>query len=512
MSEHAPLDAVTLLWLAGWLLALVALAVVALRLPLQVRLGAAASRLYALAVVAAAAGVAVLAVIALALHDAHVDLTREKVYTPSAAAMKVVDGLAQPVKLTYFYRSQDAEGRRTRDILEVMGRRNALLQVRTVDPDREPSVAQAYGIRLYNAGLLEADGRRVLVNTTDEAQIAIGIQRVLRERVLTACFIEGHNELPMDNFEFHTHLEGMAGHSHDDASSKLVQMSGHGAGRLRRALEAQGYEARKVVLAMQAEVPADCSIVISVNPRTTYLPQESAALTRYLQRGGSALFLLDLGFALEPGLATLLRSLGAVPEQSAVVDPLSHYARDPEMVAVAGYDAHPVTQSVSMTFFPGVRPLTLVPPAPGVRASPLAVSSRDSYTRPVAPVAAREVPAALQAPARAPSDKAAAPRVLAIAAEGTLPHGERPFRAVITGDGDFASNSFFPYMSNSDLALGMVRWLVREESGTAVHTRVPVPPMVLLTGPQMRDVFFAVVVALPLAPVLFGVGVWWRRR
>jgi hypothetical protein len=512
MSEHPAVDPVTLLWVAGWLAALAALVFAALRLPLQVRLRPFAARLYAWGVVGAAAGVAALSVVAITLHDAYIDVTREKTYTPSAQAMQVVDRLDRPVKLTYFYRSQDPAGRRTRDILQVMGHRNRLLQVKTVDPDREPTLAQSYGIRLYNAGLLEAEGRRVLVNTTDEAQIAIGIQRVLRERVLTACFIEGHNELPMDNFEFHTHLEGIAGHSHDDASSSVVQTSGHGAGRLRRALEAQGYETRKVVLATLSDVPADCSIAIDVNPRTTYLPQESAALQRYLQHGGSALLLLDLGFALEPRLAALLHSLGARPEQKAVVDPLSHYARDPEMVAVTGYDAHPITQSVSMTFFPGVRPLAPVPPAPGVHAYPLIVSSRDSYTRTVAPVAMREVlPAAAQSTDDV-SAAAAGPRVLAIAAEGTLPQGTRPFRAVVVGDGDFASNSFFPYMANSDLALGMVRWLAHEENAAAVPVRMPVPPMILLTGPQMRSVFLAIVIALPLAPVLFGAAVWWRRR
>ena len=37
-------------------------------------------------------------------------------------------------------------------------------------------------------------------------------------------------------------------------------------------------------------------------------------------------------------------------------------------------------------------------------------------------------------------------------------------------------------------------------------------PMILLTGPQMRSVFLAIVIALPLASVLFGAAVWWRRR
>ena len=137
-----------------------------------------------------------------------------------------------------------------------MQRRNPLFRLTAVDPDKEPTVARTNGIRIYNAAMIEAEGRRVMVQSTDEAEIALGVQRVLRERVITVCFIEGHNELPMDNFEFHTHLEGVAGHSHDDASSRLVQMAGHGVGRFRRALEAQGYEARQLILATSRKFPA----------------------------------------------------------------------------------------------------------------------------------------------------------------------------------------------------------------------------------------------------------------
>src|SRR6185312_2778131 len=201
-----------------------------------------------------------------------------------------------PVKLTYFYRGQDPNGRRMKDVLEVMGRRNSLLTVRTVDPDREPSVAQAYGGRLANAAILEAEGRTLQVQITDEGEIAIGIQRVLREKVITACFLEGHNEFPMDNFEFHTHVKGIAGHSHNDASSKLIQTAGHGIGRLRRALEAQGYETRKVILATSPTVPESCQVLIIANPRTTFLPAESAAIEAYLQHGGSLFAMFDLGF------------------------------------------------------------------------------------------------------------------------------------------------------------------------------------------------------------------------
>ena len=48
---------------------------------------------------------------------------------------------------------------------------------------------------------------------------------------------------------------------------------------------------------------------------------------------------------------------------------------------------------------------------------------------------------------------------------GRWPDGgaSAPFRLVVVGDADFASNSFFPYMSNGELALSALAWLLREE-------------------------------------------------
>ena len=510
---HAALELGPLAWFAGWIAAVAALVWIGLNAPLQTRFGGWRAWAYNAAVMVAAVALAALANAALTLHDLHIDLTRERVYTPSPRALKVVEELRQPVRLTYFYRGQDPEGRRIRDVLGVMGRRNPAFELRVVDPDKEPTIARSYGVRIYNAGVLEAADRKLLVQTTDENEIALGIQRVLRERVVTACFLEGHGELPMDNFEFHTHLEGVAGHSHGDASSQYVQMEGHGIGRLRRVLEAQGYLTRKVVLATAPAVPDDCQVLIAASPRTTFLPAESAALEAYLQRGGALLALLDLGFVPEPRLAALLERLGVRLPQEAVVDPLSHYARDSEMVAVTGYAEEAITRGLSMTFFPGVRPLVAVPPADGLSATPLFSSSRDSYTRPVQPAGVREPGAAPKTGRAGPPPPA--PRLLAVAVEGRLPGaapGAPPMRAVIVGDADFASNSFLPYLANGDLALAAVRWLAREERSTAVASRIPVPPMILLTGAQMRGIFLVLVVLLPLCAFALGARAWWRGR
>jgi len=509
------LDGVNTIWFAGWLIAVAVLFTLGLRLPLMPRLRRLPALAYAGAIVAATLGVAALANVGLVLHDVHVDLTREGVFTPSKQAETVVDRLRQDVKLTYFYQAQDQAGRRAKDMVEVLGRRNPHLHVRTVDPDKQPTVADTYGVRIYNAAVLETDGRRIQVMSTDENQIALGILRVVREQVTTVCFMEGHDEYPMENFEFHTHFEGVASHSHGDSSSALVQMRAHGAGRLRRALESLGYDVRKIIPATLTAIPADCAVVVDVNPRTTYLPGESELLLGYLARGGSALLMYDLGFVLEPRLAAGLASLGVAVEQEVVIDPLDHYSTDPEVVAVPVYEPHPITRSIALTFFPGVRSLTLRPPPPGVTSAPLFRSSTDSYTRQVQAVSERQPGGDVGAAHSTAGQGGAGRRILGAAIEGNWPGmgpAAKPFRLVVVGDGDFASNSFLPYMANSDLALAMVRWLVREERTPSVNVRMPVPPLVLLTKSQMQRIFLEIEVLLPFGVVALGAVVWWRRR
>ena len=148
------------------------------------------------------------------------------------------------------------------------------------------------------------------------------------------------------------------------------------------------------------------------------------------------MLLFDLGFVLGAGSRRgCLSDLGVRLEQQVVVDPLSHYQSDPEMVAVTGYDPHPITRTLSLTFFPGIRPLTLTQPAAGVRghAAPRRAAATATPVR-CAPAEARTIESPPPRPAaagRAPG-RDVRPRVLGIAAEGTLDAG----RAAVAGRGD----------------------------------------------------------------------------
>jgi ABC-type uncharacterized transport system involved in gliding motility auxiliary subunit len=327
------------------------------------------------------------------------------------------------------------------------------------------------------------------------------VLRLLRKRQVVICFASGHGEYDIDNFEFHTHFEGAHNHSHDVSGIGVVQMDQHGLGRLRRAIEKLGLVARKVSFATGQPIADDCAVVVEANPRTRYSPGETDVLRRYLERGGSAMFLIEPDYTLDESIAALLASAGIVVRDGVIVDPTEHYFTDEQMIAVARYGSHPATRGLALSFYPGARPLEVLPVA-GVQVTPLAGSSADSYV-----IANR-----LEDQSKAKSGPHAS-QIIALAAEGRLSKpAAATFRMIVAGDADFASNSFFPYLANSDAVLAELAWLTREERAPAMKPPVEVLPTVSLTGDQMRGIFFITVLLMPGLIALAGSAMWWWRR
>lgn len=482
-----------MIWFVCTIAALALLLAAGLRVPAP----AAGTRRVALRVllVAGACAATLAANVALYKHDAHFDLTREQAFTPAPETLRVVRGLTQDVELTYFYQKQNPAGRSAKTMVELLGKLNPRLRVQTVDPDQNPALANRLGVRIYNAALLRSGDERIEVITTDDREIALGILRLLRSDRRPICFAAGHGEYDIDNFEFHTHFEGQHGHSHDTQGMAVVQMDQHGLGRLRRALEKLGHAVRKVTLPAERAVPEVCAVLVVANPRTRHGPPEVEALAAFLARGGNLLLLVEPDFPVDASLAALLARAGVRIDEGVIADPRSHYYTDDQMVAVTRYSNHPATLGLALSFFPGARPLQAVA-APGVQSAALFSSSAESRV------------------IRNRGASAPGVQALAVVSEGRLDgsEGARTFRLAVVGDADFASNSFFPYLSNADLLLGMLSWLRGEERGPAMKPPVEVLPTVALTNSQMQLVFLISVLLLPGLVALAGGVVWWTRR
>ena len=288
-------------YFAAWCAALLLLFSLGLRLPLHLRGGSAP--LATAGIIVAAAGVGLLANIALYRHDVFFDLTETGRFTPPPEMQTVASSLDRDVSLTYFYNGQDGDALQVKDTLSALARRERHLRVRTLDLDNEPVAARNYGVRIYNTAVIEADGRRVQVdNSTDLRDIAFGVARVLKQQTPIVCFVTGHGE-PYGAPGSHAHL----GHTETlEGPVATLEAPATGIDRLTMAIEAIGYSDRALDMPAVSDIPADCAVVADLGPRSTYSPDEVRTLKNYLARGGRLLLMYDPEFPVTPELQSLL--------------------------------------------------------------------------------------------------------------------------------------------------------------------------------------------------------------
>ena len=111
---------------AAWSLALLALFMLALRLPLRGSGSRLSAWMSTALVTIGAIAIVIAANVALFRHDVHFDVSREGRNTPPAQLTTVIDNLRAPLSLTYFYNAGDANALIAKDLIDIAARGHPL--------------------------------------------------------------------------------------------------------------------------------------------------------------------------------------------------------------------------------------------------------------------------------------------------------------------------------------------------------------------------------------------------
>jgi ABC-type uncharacterized transport system involved in gliding motility auxiliary subunit len=432
-----------------------------------------------------------------ARHNRSFDLTESGFFTLSPQTQQVLQTLPRDIRLLAFFpRSRSAQAV---DLLRRYAEGSRRLRYELIDPDQEPELAQRYGVTAYGTVVVErvtrpgergASGRPILVEAESsggralplsEEKLTNALLKVTRGGTKRIYFVEGHGE------------------------ADIASPERNGYARCRSALEAQAFVVRRLDLARERKVPADCAVLMIAGPSREPFPPEMAAVERYLQNGGKALVLVDPAPGV--GLEKLLDRWGVRVGRDLVIDASGAgrlLGAGPAIPLVKDYDgAHPITRSFRLTtFFPLARSLRPKETPGDAAVWPLAQTSPDSFAEPA------------DGPRRTRFDPARdrkGPLLLAVAVTRAA-HGGKEARLVVVGDSDFISNAFFDKVGNGDFFLACVNWLAEEEELIAIRPRPRQDRRVQLTEQQGRGIFWLVVAAMPLAALGLGLVVHWRRR
>lgn len=435
------------------------------------------------------------------------DSTANKQFSLSDQTVKAVKGLKRDVTVSYF--GETTQFPQARDLLGRYANLSPKLHVNYIDPVKKPQLARAAGVRQEGTIIVNAGLRKEEAKSLTEEEVTGALIRSLKGGERNAYFLAGSGE-----------------HGLDDTG-------GSGFSTLKEALERNNYKTHTLNLAQPApqaasgaapvigqikqanvEIPKDCTVLVVGGPKLAYSPAEVAAIKKYVEGGGRALFMLDTPLrigsqegAANPELAKLLADWGVTLDNDLALDTSGIgqiFGLGPEVVMVTNYESQPIVRDFKEgvpTAIPISR--TLKTNSTGkVTVDKLLQTSDNSFstTNASGPID--------------PKKGTKGPLVLAAAGSYNTGNPNNPGRFVVYGSSMWAANSFLGSRSivNRDLALNTFNWLTSDEDLISIRPKEPEDRRLTVSGRGMSTVFWWSVVLMPLTVVGSGLMVWWRRR
>ena len=417
-----------------------------------------------------------------ARHSIRWDLSENQNFSLSPQTYRVLRNLPREVLVTVFTREKDPGYQSYKERLDSYRQASPKMTVEFVDPERQPKIAQNYGINRTDTAVFESAGHTVRVTAPSEVELTGALIRVTQDRQKQVLFLEGHGEPSLDDRE----RTGLS-------AAKDILLK-------------QGYDVGTLSLLKEAAVPDQTAILVVAGPRRPVTTEEQERIHTYVEKGGHLLLLIDPDT--QADLNPLLKQWGLGVGPGVLVDLQDRLAQgDLTSLLVRTFTEHEITQDLSAAvLFPLARHITFDEQAgkawdyvPLARTSPNSWAETDIKGRVVNLDEKEDIKGPL------PMAAAIAPKV--------APEEGKPRPAVVViGNSTFATNAFVNFPGNSDFFLHTAAWLAEERNMMALVPKDsalrPFTPNPL----QERALLYLQVILLPAAMFVAGIMVWRKRR
>jgi ABC-type uncharacterized transport system involved in gliding motility auxiliary subunit len=361
-----------------------------------------------------------------------------------------------------------------------------------VDPDRDPTTTQKYGVSKYKTVIMELGDKRLRVEDPTESGLTNTLLKITQESQKTVYFLTGHVEHNYDSLE-------REGNSH-----------------AKKALEETNYDVRLLTLSQESKVPADCAALIISGARQDPTTGEMEKIQSYLNRGGSLLLLLDP----KPGVGfdSFLLQYGIKVGDDVVIDASGAgraIGAGPEVPFIRNYGKTDITSKFTLpTFYPRARSLSPTENAPpGVQVFPMMQTSRSSWGETELGVGGGG--ARYDEGKDIPGPITLAVEIIKTAESAKGNTGSKASlhttRIVVFGDSDFATNLHFNVQGNGDIFINSVNWLAGQSNIIAIRPKKPENKRLTLTAQSNTVVFYICVLLMPAVPLTVGIWILLKR-
>jgi hypothetical protein len=436
------------------------------------------------------------------MRDVRRDVSLDPVSAPSGQVRELVEKLQGDIELVLFFAPDSEVRSAVEPYFRALAELSPRLSVRYTELTLERELAQRHRVRGNGFGLF------VTGNAERERGETFEIGRKLDDarRVLRTLDAHVGNHLSV-LVEPPRYVYLTTGHGERSVAGDIEESSGRRLHDFERLLARFNVRVRRLGLqdGLGREVPENAAAVLVLGPERPFLDEELSVLERYLARGGA------LWLSVEPhtehGLGRLLGRLGVTPSTGTLLCMESHFVRahnagDRELVHAHRLVPHPITEQ-ALRSQKGRGAVLLRTSALSVMtpvASSLPTSLLDSE-----PDCFVDADDDLELSA----GEAKGRRSLLVAIDEV--EGVVGARVVVSGDADLATDQVLRNDVNTYLALGIVRFLLRQ-GGTAQSIVMDTDLPVLQLPEQERVWFYTSTFGAPLALLLVAMILRGRAR
>jgi len=420
-----------------------------------------------------------------------IDLTKEKLYEVSDTTKTLLKGINTDVNIIMF--SEGGNPIPTiKEILDRFAKENPKIKVQVIDPVKNPMYSQKYtsvSKKIENSSVVFESGKNFKIVapgdlTADnfmtknkdllvaESKFASAIISVTRAKSAVIGFTEGHGETAESAAETALKNENMSVETFNTSTGKFKD---------------------------------EYDLVIVVSPQVDFTTDEINSLDAFLKKGKNVQIFLDVDTPQLPKLESYLNDYGLSVDKDAVVE-----ADTTKVINVSPYvivptlKEHPINTALisnKLTMAIGAsRSISLLwDEKNGIKVSGLLETSNKAFGR---------VDPNSTSMGKEPNDKAG-PLTLSAVATATNQNGKQS-NIMVTGTSTLIYDQFLQY--NKDYFVNSVIWLTdKTESLNIMPKSLAVSTLVISELAKQLWLIFVVVI-MPLIVLLFGFGVWLRRR
>ncbi len=444
------------------------------------------------------------------------DLTRNQFYTLSPQSTEVLGQLKEDVKATVFFitpRGAGAAGKiiqreraQLENLLKLYRGVSSRFTYRMVDPEKEPSTAEKYGVNLPGTVVLERGEKKLVVKRwsifrpgdpvrnkkaafTGEQALTNALMRICEATQPLVYFVIGHRERNLNS-------------SKPEGLSEL-------AARLRR----DHYRLMNLNILQAKCIPTDAACIIIAGPAQALSEPEEKIIADYLARGGNAILLLDTMTPVA-SISRLLEPYGVRVFKNFIVDPLNAYFNRPTW-PIPDLNQHIITDDLirygRIPTFPNAMALEKFYDKPKFYVRTIAQTSRQSWAE--TNLASRRFKFNEGEDTKGPLMAAfAVASELGDRGDSSNYRKQTEFRMVTIGDSDFVTNRVIDMQANSDFFLNCVAWVTGMADRITIRKKEVEGEKIPLSERKGEAIFYSCSLALPFTFLLTGCLIFWRRR